>query len=174
MPETAERVRNLLRVRHSIAPGEAGRLLRAGARRCARTPRSRRRSTLSALSLAVAIVALLAGGLVMMNLMLAAVSQRSPEIGLRRAMGARRRDIARQFLLEALVVSLVGWAVGVVLGLLAATGLAATGMVSSRITWLPFAVALAACLVVSTVFGVHPARKAARLDPAATLRDSAA
>ena len=169
----AEGVRNLLRVRHSIAPGqpddffvrEPADVGRAAAELSA---------SLSWLSVALAVVALLAGGILMMNVMLASVAQRSREIGLRRAMGARSSDIARQFLLEALGVTVVGWAVGVVLGLLAATGLAATGLASSRITWVPFALSLAACLVVSTVFGVHPAQKAARLDPAATLRDRAA
>jgi putative ABC transport system permease protein len=110
----------------------------------------------------------------MMNVMLAAVTQRAREIGLRRAMGARSSDIARQFLLEALGVTVAGWTVGVVLGLVAATGLAAAGMASSRITWIPFALSLAACLVVTVLFGVHPARKAARIDPAFTLRDRTA
>ena len=55
-----------------------------------------------------------------------------------------------------------------------ATGLAAAGVANSRITWIPFALSLAACLVVSTFFGVHPARKAARIDPAVALRDRVA
>ena len=109
-----------------------------------------------------------------MNVMLAGVTQRSQEIGLRRAMGARSSDIARQFLLEALGVTVAGWAVGVVLGVLAATGLAAADLADSRVTWVPFALSLAACVVVSLLFGMHPARKAARIDPAITLRDRVA
>ena len=168
----AEEARNLLRVRHSIAPGEPDDFFVREPADVGKAAADMSAS-LSWLSVALAVVALFAGGILMMNVMVASVAQRSREIGLRRAMGARSSDIARQFLLEALGVTVVGWAVGVVLGLLAATGLAATGMVSSRITWLPFALSLAACLVVSTVFGVHPARKAARLDPAATLRRAA-
>jgi len=120
------------------------------------------------------LVALVAGGLVIMNVMVASVSQRSREIGLRRAMGARASDIARQFLLESLFVALGGGAVGVVAGIGVAAVLGAAGISSSRITWVPFAVALAACVAVGLVFGIHPARKAARVDPSASLRGRAA
>jgi putative ABC transport system permease protein len=173
VPRVAEEVRNLLRVRHSIAAGEPDDFF-------VREPvdvgnaAAEMSASLSWLSIALAVVALLAGGIVMMNVLLAAVTERSREIGLRRAMGARSSDITRQFLVEALAVTVAGWAVGVVLGLVAASGLAAAGVASSRITWIPFALSLAACLVVSTLFGVHPARKAARIDPAATLRDRVA
>jgi putative ABC transport system permease protein len=173
VPQVAEGVRNLLRVRHSIAAGEPDDFF-------VREPAdignaaAEMSASLSWLSIALAAVALVAGGIVMMNVMLAAVTQRAREIGLRRAMGARSSDIARQFLLEALGVTVAGWTVGVVLGLVAATGLAAAGMASSRITWIPFALSLAACLVVTVLFGVHPARKAARIDPAFTLRDRTA
>ena len=71
-------------------------------------------------------------------------------------------------------MTVAGWTVGVVLGVAAATGLAAAGMASSRITWVPFALSLAACLATALIFGVHPARKAARIDPAFTLRDRTA
>ena len=131
-------------------------------------------STLSALLLAISLVALVAGGLVIMNLMLASVSQRSREIGLRRAMGARASDISRQFLLESLFVALAGGAVGVAVGTGIAAALGAAGVASSRITWMPFAVALAACVAIGLVFGIHPARRAARVDPAAAVRGRAA
>lgn len=108
-----------------------------------------------------------------MNLMLTAVAQRSNEIGLRRAMGARASDIARQFLLESVFVALGGGLAGVTVGIAVATGLAAAGVASSRVTWLPFVVALVACSVVGLVFGVHPARRAARIEPATTLRQRA-
>jgi putative ABC transport system permease protein len=124
--------------------------------------------------LAIALVALIAGGMVIMNVMVASVSQRSREIGLRRAMGARASDISRQFLLESLFVSLGGGAVGVVAGTVVAAVLGAAGIASARITWVPFAVALIACVAVGLVFGIHPARRAARVDPASSLRGQAA
>jgi putative ABC transport system permease protein len=173
VPETAQRVRDLLAVRHGIGPGQPpdffvrepddieGAALEAS-------------STLSALLLAISLAALVAGGLVIMNLMLASVSQRSREIGLRRAMGARASDITRQFLLESLVVALAGGVVGVATGTAIAAALGAAGMASSRITWVPFAVALIACAAIGLIFGIHPARKAARVNPAAAVRGRAA
>jgi len=172
MPDVAEQVRNLLRVRHSISPGEKDDFF-------VREPEdvenaaAEMSSSLSSLSLALAIVALLSGGAVIMNLMLAAVSQRSEEIGLRRATGARTSDIVRQFLLEAAFVAVAGGAVGVLAGVAAALGLEAAGLVSSRVTWVPFVISLVACILIVATFGVYPARKAARLDPATTLRQRA-
>ena len=173
VPRIAEEVRNLLRLRHSITPAEPDDFFVREPADVGKAA-AEMSASLSWLSIALAAVALLAGGLVTMNVMLAGVTQRSQEIGLRRAMGARSSDIARQFLLEALGVTVAGWAVGVVLGVLAATGLAAADLADSRVTWVPFALSLAACVVVSLLFGMHPARKAARIDPAITLRDRVA
>jgi len=173
VPEAAERARDLLAVRHGIAPGQPDDFF-------VREPDDvegaalETASTLSALLLAIAIVALVVGGLVIMNLMLASVSQRAREIGLRRAMGARGSDIGRQFLLESLFVSIGGGAVGVAVGVAVAAALGAAGVASSRVTWVPFAVALLACVAVGLVFGIHPARKAARVDPVVSLRGRAA
>lgn len=116
--------------------------------------------------LAVAGVALLAGGIVIMNVMLLSVSQRVREIGLRRAVGARRGEITAQFLLESLIVILVGGAAGVACGLGAAPLLSPDHAVS----WVPFAAAFGSCAAVVILFGVYPAVKAARVDPVAALR----
>jgi len=173
LPETAARINELLRVRHSIVAGEPDDFF-------VREPADVEdaaldtSSTLSTLSLAIAIVALIAGGLVIMNVMLSAVSQRRHEIGLRRAMGARASDIQRQFLLESLLVALAGGLVGVVAGLAVASGLAAAQIVDGRVTWVPFASALVVCTVIGLVFGVYPARKAAAVEPATTLRQQTA
>jgi len=102
------------------------------------------------------------------------VSQRRHEIGLRRAMGARATDIQRQFLLESLLVALAGGLVGVVAGIAIAGGLAAAQIVDGRVTWVPFVVALVACTTIGLVFGVYPARKAAAVEPATTLRQQTA
>jgi putative ABC transport system permease protein len=173
VPEAAERIRELLAVRHGIAPGQPHDFF-------VREPEDvegaalETASTLSALLLAISVVALVVGGLVIMNLMLASVSQRAREIGLRRAMGARGSDIARQFLLESLFVSITGGAVGVALGVAVAIALGAAGIATTSVTWVPFAVALLACVAVGLVFGIHPARKAARVDPVVSLRGRAA
>jgi ABC-type antimicrobial peptide transport system permease subunit len=169
LPETAERVRALLRVRHNIGPAEPDDFF-------VREPEDvehaalETSSTLSALLLAISFVALIAGGLVIMNVMLLAVSQRGREIGVRRAVGARASDITRQFVLEAVVVAVAGGGVGTVIGMLVALGLAAGGLASSRVTWVPFAAALVSCAAIGVVFGAQPARKAARVDPVQTLR----
>ena len=169
LPETAERVRALLRVRHGIGPGEPDDFF-------VREPEDvqgaalETSSTLSALLLAISLTALLAGGIVIMNVMVLSVAQRRREIGLRRALGARSGDITRQFLLESLVVAVAAGAAGLLLGVAAALVLSAAGMASSRVTWVPFAVALLACAVLGVVFGLHPARQAGRVDPVLALR----
>jgi putative ABC transport system permease protein len=173
IPETADRVRALLRVRHNISQGRPDDFFVREPQDVADTA-SKTPKMLFALMAGISLVALIGGGLVIMNLMLIAVSQRSREIGLRRAIGARTGDITQQFLLESVFVALIGGVVGVAIGLIVAWGLDAAGLVVSRITWLPFVAAFAACTVVGVVFGVQPARKAAHLDPAASLSGRAA
>jgi len=169
MHQTADRVRELLRVRHNVSPGEPDDFF-------VREPEDvegvalETSSTLRAMLIAVALVAIVAGGIVIMNLMLLAISQRAHEIGVRRAVGARCADITRQFLLESLFVSVAGGVLGVVTGVAAAAGLASAGMAAARITWMPFVIALLACAAIGLLFGIHPARQAALVDPAATLR----
>ena len=173
IPQVAERIRTLLRDRHAIGAGENDdffvREPDAVVDAAMRTP-----AMLFTLMTAISVVALIAGGLVIMNLMLIAIAQRSKEIGLRRAIGATASDISRQFLLESVFIALAGGVVGVVLGLAAAIGLDAAGLAVSRITWLPIAVGFLACMAVGIAFGVQPARKAAHIDPATTLRGRAA
>jgi putative ABC transport system permease protein len=170
--ETAGRTRALLRVRHGIAPGAPDDFF-------VREPEDvegaamETSTTLLSLMLATSLIALLAGGFVIMNMMLMAVSQRSREIGLRRALGARTADITRQFLFESLFVAMAGGLIGVLTGVVGAELLERAGFTASQVTWVPFAVALAACVLVGLAFGIHPARKAAMLDPVASLRGRA-
>jgi putative ABC transport system permease protein len=118
----------------------------------------------------IAAVSLLVGGIGIMNIMLANVLERRREIGLKRALGARRRDVVEQFLAEALVISASGALLGVLLGVAVAYAIAA--LAGWSVAWAPamLAVAVALCVSVGLGFGVFPARQAAALDPIAALR----
>jgi putative ABC transport system permease protein len=118
----------------------------------------------------IAAVSLLVGGIGIMNIMLANVLERRREIGLKRALGARRRDIIRQFLAEALVIAVCGALLGLLLGTLAAYAIAS--LAGWSVAWAPLNLLLAVglCVAVGLAFGVFPARQAARLDPIAALR----
>ncbi len=119
---------------------------------------------------AIASISLIVGGIVIMNIMLVSVTERTREIGIRKAMGARRSDVLAQFLIESATMALVGGLVGVLFGITVAKGVTALiGMPSAIKLW-----AVLAGLVVATsvgiFFGVYPAKRAARLDPIAALR----
>ena len=119
---------------------------------------------------AIAAIALVVGGIVIMNIMLVAVTERTREIGIRKAMGARRQDVLMQFLIESATVALLGGCVGVICGIVFAKAITAIiGMPSAVRLW-----AVVTGLLVSTsvglFFGVYPARRAAKLDPIAALR----
>jgi putative ABC transport system permease protein len=127
-------------------------------------------STMTGLLMSVASVSLLVGGIGIMNIMLVSVTERTREIGLRMAVGARTRDILRQFLAEAVTLSLIGGVFGIVLGV--ATSQALTQILGwpTLITSASIAVAFAFAAAVGVFFGFYPARKAASLDPIEALR----
>jgi putative ABC transport system permease protein len=127
-------------------------------------------STFFMATIGVACISLVVGGIVIMNIMLVSVTERTREIGIRKAMGARRGDVLLQFLIEAVALALTGGALGVLLGVAVALGVTALiGMPSAIKLWAVGAGLLVAASV-GVFFGVYPARKAARLDPIAALR----
>ncbi|MDB5688671.1 MAG: hypothetical protein JWL91_547 [Sphingomonas bacterium] len=133
---------------------------------------SLRRTNLIMLALlaGVAIVSLLVGGIGVMNLLLLSVTQRTREVGLRIALGARRADIATQFVLEALLLCVVGGALGVLCGVLAAGGLQQFFQWSAVVSPLSALAAMFVAALLGIAFSVYPARRAALLDPIEALR----
>ncbi len=114
---------------------------------------------------AVVCIGILVGGIVIMNIMLMSVNERTREIGIRKAIGARRRDIRRQFLVEAIVLSIVGGLAGVAAGWGLALAVAAASPLPARVTAWSVAAALALGGGTGILFGVYPAARAARLNP---------
>jgi putative ABC transport system permease protein len=159
----------LLRQRHRIRPGEDSdfmiRSQQEIAERAAETSRS-----LSVLLATVASVSLVVGGIGIMNIMLVTVRERTREIGVRLAIGARKRDILTQFLIEAMTLSVTGGLVGVLVGIVA------SGVLARRIGWPivlspgSIAIAFGFSAAVGITFGFYPARKASRLNPIQALR----
>ncbi len=119
---------------------------------------------------AVVCIGIVVGGIVIMNIMLMSVNERTWEIGLRKSLGARSRDIRRQFLVEAVVLAFVGGVLGVLAGWLFATLVSALTPLPARVTAWSVGVALALGAGTGILFGVYPATRAARLDPIQALR----
>ncbi|MFA5725347.1 MAG: ABC transporter permease [Candidatus Omnitrophota bacterium] len=126
--------------------------------------------TMSLLLGAIAAISLLVGGIGIMNIMLVSVTERTREIGLRKAIGANNKDIMVQFLIEAVLMSLIGGLAGVLLGSGAATLITVFAKWSVRVSLFSIILATVFSLIVGIVFGIWPARKAAKLDPIEALR----
>ena len=167
--EAVQQITELLRQRHRIHPGDNDDFFIRTQLEASNTAEETSR-VMTLLLASIAAVSLLVGGIGIMNIMLVSVTERTREIGIRRALGARRRDILLQFLLEAAFLSLAGGALGVGLGL------AASAMISSIARWPtmiePGAVVLAFGFAsgVGLFFGFYPAKRASGLDPIEALR----
>ncbi len=126
--------------------------------------------TLYVAMIAVAAISMLIGGIVIMNIMLVAVTERIGEIGLRKAVGARRRDIHKQFLIESSSISAVGGMIGITLGFIFAKVIAALTSLPAALEPWSVLLALALSSSVGLFFGIFPANRAAKLDPVVALR----
>jgi putative ABC transport system permease protein len=169
VPAAAKEIRQLLHERHHIVPPQEDDFSVVTAGEVAEAARGIS-LTLARLLMALAGLALLVSGAVMMNILLLGVTQRRREIGLRRAIGATRRDVFMQFLCESLTVTLLGAAVGSLLGWAVSALLPRVTKLKAGVSWEPFALAAACAIVIGLLFGLLPAHRAARLNPVDTLR----
>ena len=169
MKAVEEQVRSLLRQRHRLQPGQDDDFSLRNLEEVAATQEASSR-VLALLLAAVASVSLVVGGIGIMNIMLVSVTERTREIGLRMAVGARTRDILGQFLVEAVTLSLIGGLAGIAIGVATAVGIAE--IAGWRIVLSPQSVILAVAFAfaIGVFFGFYPARKAARLNPVEALR----
>jgi ABC-type antimicrobial peptide transport system permease subunit len=125
---------------------------------------------MTALLAGIATVSLIVGGIGIMNIMLVAVTERTREIGIRRAVGARSRDVLTQFLAEAVALSMLGGVAGIAVGFAASAGIEALLEWPTRVSVDAVLLAFAIAVSVGVFFGFYPARKASRLDPIDALR----
>jgi putative ABC transport system permease protein len=167
--QAVEQITALLRQRHRILPGQEDDFsVRSLADIAAAEEASSRIMTL--LLGSIASISLLVGGIGIMNIMLVSVTERTREIGIRMAVGAKRHDILVQFLIEAMVLSLVGGVVGIGLGAGGSKVISAVAGWPSLISWNALALAFVFSAAVGIFFGFYPARKAAGLEPIQALR----
>ena len=127
-------------------------------------------STLTYLLAAIGSISLIVGGIGIMNMMLTTVTERTREIGLRKAIGAKRSDINLQFLAEAVALTLIGGVIGIALGWCIAYAVNATGFVKTTVTLSSILLAVGVSAATGIVFGYYPARKASRMNPIDALR----
>jgi putative ABC transport system permease protein len=169
MPTVETAMTELLRQRHRIREGMDNdfslRNLTAVADSAAESTR-----VMSLLLGAIASISLLVGGIGIMNIMLVSVTERTREIGIRLAIGARERDILLQFLLEAIIISVVGCCIGVGVGIGGALLVNVLSDTAVIISWMSILIAFGVAAATGVFFGFYPARKAAQLDPIESLR----
>jgi putative ABC transport system permease protein len=164
-----EEISSLLRERHHIRPGADDDFNLRHPTEIADAVKASTQ-TMEALLAAIASVSLVVGGIGIMNIMLVSVTERTREIGLRQAVGARARDVLRQFLAEAVILCLIGGAIGIACGILGARTIAESFQWPTRVSSSAIAVAFLCSAAIGIFFGYYPARQAARLDPIDALR----
>ncbi len=118
----------------------------------------------------VAGISLVVGGIGIMNMMLTTVRERTREIGLRKAIGAQKKDIQTQFLTEAIVITVTGGIIGIALGFLVSAGITYTGLITTSVSAFSVVLSFGVSVTIGLVFGYYPARKAAQLNPIDALR----
>ncbi len=169
MAEAEEQMRGLLRQRHRLQPYQDDDFTIRNLSEILQT-QEQSSKVMTYLLAAIASVSLLVGGIGIMNIMLVSVTERTREIGLRMAVGARGRDILLQFLVEAVTLSLIGGVIGIALGLASSQAISQFAEWRTQVPLQSVAIAFGFSAAVGVFFGFYPARKAARLDPIEALR----
>lgn len=172
--ETAAEIRLLLRDRHEISDPEKDDF-RVSTMAEMLATLGTVTGAITYLLLAIVLISLLVGGVGIMNIMYVTVTERTPEIGLRKAMGATSLDVAWQFLIESLLITFWGWFLGAILGVAASFGLSLLAQYFKfnwlfHFPWQGIGVSLLFSLICGFLFGYRPAKQASRLDPVAALR----
>jgi len=169
MAEAEEQIRALLRQRHRLQPSQDDDFWLRNLSELVKTQEESSR-VMTYLLAAIASVSLLVGGIGIMNIMLVSVTERTREIGLRMAVGARGRDILTQFLVEAVTLSLIGGIIGIAVGLGGSHAISYFAEWRTLISAESIIIAFGFAAAIGVFFGFYPARKAARLDPIEALR----
>jgi putative ABC transport system permease protein len=173
MEEAKDQIRAYLRDRHDIQPDADGAYeddFNLTTRKDVLGAQQEAANTFALLLAAMAVVSLMVGGIGIMNVMLVSVTERTREVGVRMAVGARSRDIILQFLLEAIVISVAGGVLGVALGILSIPLAASLNSGLALLEPGSIPLALIVAILVGVLFGIYPALRAARLDPIEALR----
>ncbi|SFT90334.1 putative ABC transport system permease protein [Selenomonas sp. GACV-9] len=169
MDQVQAEVENLLRTRHHIIGGKEDDF---NVRNLTSLMETMSQSTamLTMLLGAIAGISLLVGGIGIMNIMMVSVTERTREIGIRKALGATFMNIMTQFLIESMVIGIIGGIIGIVVGCAASQIIAKVGNFTTVITMMPVIISFLFSVGIGLFFGIYPARKAAKLDPIEALR----
>jgi putative ABC transport system permease protein len=169
MDKTAASVQALLRERHKLAPGTPDDFTITTPTEVTKMA-EKVAGTFNIFLALVAAISLISGGVVVANIMLISVNERRKEIGLRKAVGALRKDIMLQFLYEATAVTLTGGVIGIILGAIGAKILEAITQMPTSISWESVALGVIFSSLVGIIAGLQPARRAAALQPIEAMR----
>ena len=169
MAATVQDIKHLLRERHNLQAGTEDDFTITTPKQVMEIA-TQVSTALSLFLIVISVISLIVGGIVVGNIMLISVGERKQEIGLRRALGARKKDILTQFLFESVAVTVFGGLVGVIFGLAGGKLLSLFTKLSMAVSWEPFVLAFIFSGLVGVLAGISPARRAASLDPVEALR----
>ena len=170
MDQVQDEIETLLRQRHHLAAAHKEDDFTVRNLTSLMETVSQSTSMLTLLLGAIAGISLLVGGIGIMNIMMVSVTERTREIGIRKALGATFLNIMTQFLIESMVIGIIGGIIGIGVGCAASEIIARVAGFTTVITWAPILVSFLFSVGIGLFFGIYPARKAARLDPIEALR----